>query len=66
MLTPPVIILNESRNFLIKNFGKGTYIVSLPKIESIQKSRIVIGDKYIPIGENYKEGFYKIVEDYNI
>ena len=43
-----------------------SYIVSLPKIESIQKSRIVIGDKYIPIGENYKEGFYKIVEDYNI
>ena len=43
-----------------------SYIVSLPKVESIQKNRIVIGDKYIPIGENYKEGLYKIVENYNI
>jgi DNA-binding LytR/AlgR family response regulator len=43
-----------------------SYIVSLYKIESIQKNRIVIGDKYIPIGDNYKENFYKIIEDYNI
>lgn len=43
-----------------------SFIVSIPKIESIQKNRIIIGDKYIPIGENYKEAFYKIIERFNI
>jgi DNA-binding LytR/AlgR family response regulator len=36
-----------------------SYIVSISKIESIENDRIKIGNKYIPIGETYKESFYK-------
>lgn len=36
-----------------------SYIVSLSKIDTIQRNRIVIGDKWIPIGNLYKEDFLK-------
>jgi two-component system, LytTR family, response regulator len=34
-----------------------SYIVSLKKISFLEKSRIVINDEYIPIGESYQEKF---------
>jgi len=34
-------------------------MVSLPKIESIEKERIKIGGQLIPIGESYREDFYR-------
>lgn len=43
-----------------------SYIVSLSKIESIQRNRIVIGKKRIPVGDNYKDAFYKTIEKYNL
>lgn len=43
-----------------------SYIVALQKIDSIEKSRIRIGEKEIPIGEVYKELFLKWVEENNI
>ncbi|AKD04438.1 response regulator transcription factor [Pontibacter korlensis] len=43
-----------------------SFIVSLQKIDSIEKSRIRIGTKEIPIGEVYKEQFLKWVEENNI
>ncbi|GAB3813126.1 LytR/AlgR family response regulator transcription factor [Pontibacter rugosus] len=43
-----------------------SFIVSLQKIDSIEKSRIRIGSKEIPIGEVYKEQFLKWVEENNI
>lgn len=43
-----------------------SFIVSLQKINSIEKSRIKIGAKEIPIGEVYKEQFLKWVEENNI
>ncbi|WP_347159126.1 LytR/AlgR family response regulator transcription factor [Pontibacter chitinilyticus] len=43
-----------------------SFIVSLQKIDSIEKSRIRIGSKEIPIGEVYKEAFLKWVEENNI
>lgn len=43
-----------------------SFIVSLQKIDSIEKSRIRIGPKEIPIGEVYKEQFLKWVEENNI
>ncbi|MCX2741531.1 LytR/AlgR family response regulator transcription factor [Pontibacter anaerobius] len=43
-----------------------SFIVSLQKIDSIEKSRIRIGNKEIPIGEVYKEAFLKWVEENNI
>lgn len=39
-----------------------SYIVSLDRITSVDKSRIYIGDQIIPIGETYKDGFFKIFE----
>ncbi|RDV16614.1 DNA-binding response regulator [Pontibacter diazotrophicus] len=43
-----------------------SFIVSLQKIDSIEKSRIRIGNKEVPIGEVYKEQFLKWVEENNI
>ncbi|MBF9254677.1 response regulator transcription factor [Pontibacter sp. 172403-2] len=43
-----------------------SFIVSLQKIDSIEKSRIRIGSKEIPIGEVYREQFLKWVEENNI
>ncbi|PLX24279.1 MAG: DNA-binding response regulator [Marinilabiliales bacterium] len=35
-----------------------SYMVAINKIESIEKSRIKIGDKLIPISNTYKDSFY--------
>ncbi len=39
-----------------------SYIVGLRYIYSVQRNRIVIGEKWIPIGLNYKEKFLKKIE----
>jgi two-component system, LytTR family, response regulator LytT len=38
-----------------------SFIVNLEKIETIDRSRIVFGKKYIPIGEQYKDKFQKFL-----
>lgn len=38
-----------------------SFIVSFYYIQKIENNRIVINDKYIPIGEQYKEDFYKYI-----
>jgi two-component system, LytTR family, response regulator len=43
-----------------------SYIVSINKIDSIERSRICIGDKIIPVGDTYREEFFKIVDGKNI
>ncbi|MDB5135136.1 MAG: response regulator transcription factor [Mucilaginibacter sp.] len=43
-----------------------SYIVSLNKIDSIERSRIFIKDKIIPVGDTYREEFFKIVDGKNI
>jgi two-component system, LytTR family, response regulator len=43
-----------------------SYIVSIDKIESIERSRIQIGEKIIPIGDTYRDNFFKCIEDKNI
>lgn len=43
-----------------------SYIIALAKIESIERSRIQIGDKIIPIGDTYRDYFFKQIEDKNI
>lgn len=43
-----------------------SYIIALGKIESIERSRIQIGEKTIPIGDTYREYFFKLIEDKNI
>ena len=39
-----------------------SYIVALRHISAIERSRIFIGDMVIPVGDNYREGFYGIVD----
>lgn len=43
-----------------------SYIVSLDKIESIERSRITIKDKIIPVGDTYRDNFFRIIEGLNI
>ena len=40
-----------------------SYIVALGKIEAIENQRIIIGEKRIPVGEQYKDDFNKMVEN---
>ena len=50
----------ELEKILPKSFVRchKSYIVSLSKVESIERDRIRIGNKYIPIGDTFKESFY--------
>ncbi|WCT12755.1 LytR/AlgR family response regulator transcription factor [Mucilaginibacter jinjuensis] len=43
-----------------------SYIVALNKIDSIERSRISIGEKVIPIGDTYRDLFFDKIEDRNI
>ena len=61
------ILASHSFQELEKTLPRGfvrcqkSYMVSLPKIESIENDRIKIGNKYIPIGDTYKDAFYKMI-----
>jgi two-component system LytT family response regulator len=37
------------------------YIVNLRHITAVEKSRIFIGDAVIPVGDKYREGFYRAI-----
>jgi two-component system LytT family response regulator len=52
--------ISELGKLLPKNLIRchKSFIVSIPKIISIERDRIKIGNKYIPIGDAYKERFY--------
>ncbi len=39
-----------------------SFFVALDKIESIERNRIKIGDKYIPVSETYRKSFFDQVE----
>jgi two-component system LytT family response regulator len=43
-----------------------SYIIALDKIESIERSRIAIGSKIIPIGDTYRDEFFKYIDNKNI
>ncbi len=43
-----------------------SYIVAINKIDSIERSRIWIKDKIIPVGDTYREEFFKIIDAKNI
>jgi two-component system LytT family response regulator len=43
-----------------------SYIIALDKIESIERSRITICSKIIPIGDTYRDEFFKHIENKNI
>ncbi|MHA4893510.1 LytR/AlgR family response regulator transcription factor [Pedobacter sp. PWIIR3] len=43
-----------------------SYIISLDKIESIERSRIAINGKIIPIGDTYRDEFFRRIDNKNI
>lgn len=64
----PLITHNSLKNILltVKDHGFSrihkSYIISIRHIKSITKNRVVINDQWIPIGENYKEAFLKMIK----
>jgi DNA-binding LytR/AlgR family response regulator len=42
-----------------------SWVVAISKIESVERNRIKIGDKLIPIGDTFKEGFYSLIQNFN-
>ncbi len=40
-----------------------SYIISIPKIDSIERNRVKIGGVILPVGEKYKTGFFKLIEN---
>jgi len=43
-----------------------SYIVAIDKIESIERSRITICEKTIPVGDTYRDEFFKVIGNKNI
>jgi DNA-binding LytR/AlgR family response regulator len=42
-----------------------SFLVNVHKIDAVQKNRILIGNKEIPIGDVYNEAFYRFIAAYN-
>lgn len=64
----PIITLQNLKTFVSKlpvdEFVRvhRSFVVSLSSIDVISKSDIVIGQKFIPIGESYRSNLFRIVE----
>jgi DNA-binding LytR/AlgR family response regulator len=43
-----------------------SYIVAVDKIESIERSRITINQKIIPVGDTYRDEFFRVIGNKNI
>jgi len=39
-----------------------SFIVGLRHISSVERSRIFIGETIIPVGDNYRDGFYELID----
>ena len=68
----PIVTLNSLKN-MSERLPSGmflrvhkSYIVSLNKINSIVRNRIIIGDKWIPIGENHKTSFFETIQKHDL
>lgn len=68
----PIVTLNSLKN-MAERLPSGmflrvhkSYIVSLNKINSIVRNRIIIGDKWIPIGENHKSSFFETIQKHDL
>ena len=42
-----------------------SFVISIHQIDQIEKSRVLIGEKYISIGETYKKAFMDSIDDYS-
>ncbi len=68
----PIVTLNSLKKLQQKlpsnRFSRvhKSYIIGLEHIKSINKSQVIINDKYIPIGESFKNIFISKMEDLKI
>lgn len=68
----PIVTLNSLKKLQQKlpsnRFSRvhKSYIIGLEHIKSINKSQVIINDKYIPIGESFKNFFISKMEDLKI
>ncbi len=51
-------VLPESHFFRVHK----SFYIALDKIDSIERNRIKIGDKYIPVSETYHKSFFDLIE----
>ena len=64
----PILTLKTMKSLEEELSGKNfmrvhqSFIVNLKKITTIERNRIVFGNKYIPISEKYKEAFQKFID----
>lgn len=42
-----------------------SYMISVAKIESIEKHRVKIGSELLPVSESYREQFYKLIGNFS-
>ena len=43
-----------------------SYIVHMPKVEQIDRFRIVFGDEYIPISDSYKDDVQQYFDEHTL
>ena len=66
--TDPILTLNNLKLFSSKLPADGfirvhrSYIVAISHIDSITRNEIYVGKKIIPIGDSYKDEFYRLIE----
>jgi len=69
--TQPVLTLQNLKNFSSRLPGSDfvrvhrSYVVALNHIETISRNEIAIGKKVVPIGNSYRNDFFKIIELYS-
>lgn len=67
-----IMTLQTFKNLLeiLPNFDfqrvHNSYIVSISKIENIEKNRIRIGNSLIPISDSYRDSFFNVLKEKNI
>ena len=74
-------IVTAEKNFLTKSTMKNleeklpsdkffrihkSFIISLDKIDKIENHRVVIANKYIPVGNHYKDSFYEYIKQFKL
>lgn len=67
----PVLTLQNLKNFSMRlpedNFVRvhRSFVISLQHIETISRNEIAIGKKIVPIGNSYRNDFFRIIERYS-
>lgn len=64
----PIITLQNLKTFVgklpLNNFIRvhRSYVISLRSVDVVSKNDIVIGNKYIPIGESYRSSLFQLIQ----